>query len=58
MKRPAEPSGQTYTVRAGSDGEALVISPSGQMEFMGFWAFLRFTLAAMWAGHKIEVQDD
>lgn len=49
---------QTFIVRAGSGGEALVTSPSGQMEFMGAWKLLKFAFEVFRAGHKIEVQDD
>jgi hypothetical protein len=49
---------QTFTVRAGSGGEAVVIWPDGRMQFMGLWAFICFAFRAGWAGHKVEVQHD
>ena len=55
---------QTFIVRAGSDGEALVTAPSGRMQFMGPWTFLRFVIATTWqsckerTSVKFEVQDD
>jgi hypothetical protein len=55
---PATEPAQIFTVRAGSDGEALVTAPSGRMRFMGLWAFCKFAFAAARAGHKIEFQDD
>jgi hypothetical protein len=49
---------QTYTVRAGSNGEALVTAPSGRMQFLGLWGFCKFAWTAARAGHKVEVKDD
>ena len=53
-----EPVKRTYTVRAGSAGEALVTSPDGRMEFMGVWKFFLFCLSAFRAGHNVEVKDE
>jgi hypothetical protein len=52
---PFEPP--TFTVRAGSNGEALVTAPSGRMEFISLWGFFKFCFQACRAGHKIKVQD-
>ncbi|CAH2606486.1 protein of unknown function (plasmid) [Rhodovastum atsumiense] len=56
MSDPLPLTTETFTARAGSNGEALVTAPSGRVEFMGLWQFFRFCLAAARAGHKIEVQ--
>jgi hypothetical protein len=53
-----ETTGQTFAVRTGSDGEALVTSPSGRMQWMGLWEFMKFVFRATLAGHKIEFKDD
>lgn len=47
----------TFTVRAGCNGEALVTSPSGQMEFMNLREVFLFAIRAFRAGYKVEVQD-
>ena len=48
---------RTFIARAGSDGEVLVTSPNGRMEFMGLWAFFCFCFNAYRAGCKVEMQD-
>lgn len=49
---------QTFIVRPGSAGEAMVTAPDGRVRFMGLWAFFKWCLAAFRAGHRIEVKDD
>ena len=48
-----------FTARGKPDtGEVMVTSPSGQVTFLSFWQFCRFTWDAVRAGRKIKVQDD
>ena len=34
----------TYTVRSGRAGEAMVTAPNGRVQFMGVWQFFLFCL--------------
>ena len=46
---------ETYKVSFGSNGEVLVTAPSGRVEFMGLWAFIRFMVAARLQGKNFDV---
>ena len=46
--------GQLYTVRRGSGGEFMIVSPDGECRFVGFWGLLRFIWTAARADRRVE----
>ncbi len=48
---------QTFTARPGCDGEVLVVSPGGRVQFFSLWGFMKFVWQALRAGHEVSVEE-